>query len=96
MKQNLNKMFVVLVVLSSIFMAGSLVACVCSAIFVLAQGNIVVGTAMVICFALLFLISAFVLGMCISWKRSSTMITKYDNGKPNFYEQKTIDEKNDL
>ena len=92
MKHSLSKMFVVIIIASSIAMAGSIAAIVCSALFVLAKGNFAVGTAMIVCFSLLFLASACTFGICLSWKRSSSQIYKFDNGKPDFYEQQKIDE----
>ena len=92
MKHSLSKMFVIIIIASSISMAGSIAAIVCSALFVLAQGNLPVGTAMIVCFALLFLASACTFGICLSWKKSSSMIYKFDNGKPDFYQQQKIDE----
>ena len=55
MKHSLSKMFVIIIIASSIAMAGSIAAIVCSALFVLAKGNLPVGTAMIVCFALLLL-----------------------------------------
>lgn len=92
MEHKLSKMFVIIIIASSIAMAGSIAAIVCSALFVLAKGSFAVGVAMIICFSLLFLASVCTFGICISWKKSSRMIYKFDNGKPDFYQQQKIDE----
>ena len=92
MKKDLNKIFTTTLVISSVVMALSLAACVLSAVLVIAKGNITLGVSMIVCFALMFIVSASVLGICLTWKRSKKILTKYNNDRPDFYEQKKIDE----
>lgn len=92
MKNNLNRSFVVVIVFTAITMIASVVGIVLNAIFNLAQGNILSGVLIIVCLSLLFIVSAVVMAFCISWKVSSMKFVKYDNNKPDFYEQQKIDQ----
>ncbi|MBQ3493986.1 MAG: hypothetical protein IJA69_01075 [Clostridia bacterium] len=93
MKFNLNKMFVVFVTVSSIVLALSIIAIVLTSIFVVAKGNIGLGVVMIVVFCLLFLVSALVLSVSLTWKKSMKTLYNFDNTLPNFYEQKQLEEK---
>lgn len=91
MKNNLNRNFVVIIVFTAITMIVSVVGIVFNAIFNLAKGNILSGVLITVCLLLLFVVSALSMAFCISWKVSSMKFVKYDNDKPDFYEQQKID-----
>ena len=95
MKFNLNKIFVWLVVISSIVLGASIVAIALTSVFVVAKGCVVLGTVMIVVFLLLFLVSALVLSISLRWKKSMKMLYNFDSTLPNFYEQKLLEDKKD-